>query len=49
LDNGFKVDIRGFAVHGEVLAFGALLYRGQMTNFRSVGGGLAAVFGRHSG
>ena len=49
LDNGFKVDIRGFAVDGEVLAFGARLYRGQMTNFRSVGGGLAAVFCRHAG
>ena len=48
LDNGFKVDIRGFAVHGVVLAFGARLYRGQMTNFRSVGGGLAAVFCRHA-
>lgn len=44
LDNGFKADLRVYAWHGKVLAFGARLYRGQLTNFRTPGGGLAAVF-----
>ncbi len=41
---GLKVDIRLFAVDGIPLAAAARLYRGQTTNFRSAGGGLAAVF-----
>lgn len=49
VENGFKVDIRAYAVRGRVLAFGARLYRGQMTNFRSDGGGLASVFCHHAG
>ena len=47
LENGFKVDIRAYAVRGQVLAFGARLYRGQITNFRTDGGGLASVFRHH--
>jgi hypothetical protein len=49
VESGFKVDIRAYAVRGRVLAFGARLYRGQMTNFRSDGGGLASVFCHHAG
>ncbi|KAF0219823.1 MAG: hypothetical protein FD176_3421 [Rhodospirillaceae bacterium] len=49
VESGFKVDIRAYAVGGRVLAFGARLYRGQMTNFRSDGGGLASVFRPHAG
>ncbi len=47
LDNGFKVDIRAYVDQGNVLAFGARLYQGQITNFRTPGGGLAAVFRTH--
>lgn len=49
VENGFKVDIRAYALRGQVLAFGARLYRGQVTNFRSDGGGLASVFCHHAG
>lgn len=48
LDNGFKLDVRAFAVDGQVLALGARLYRGQLTNFRTEGGGLTAVFRCHA-
>lgn len=48
LDNGFKADIRVYAGHGRVLTCGARLYRGQVTNFRTPGGGLAALFRSHA-
>lgn len=48
LDNGFKLDVRAFAVDGRVLTLGGRLYRGQLTNFRTLGGGLAAIFRCHA-
>ena len=39
-----KVDVRCYVYRGEIQLLGARLYRGQTTNFRSYGGGLAAVF-----
>jgi hypothetical protein len=39
-----KLDIRAYAYAGEVLLLAARLYRGQTTNFRTAGGGFAAVF-----
>jgi hypothetical protein len=40
----FKVDLRAVAYESEVVFFLARLYRGQTTNLRTVGGGLATVF-----
>ena len=40
----FKVDIRCYVYRGEIQLLGARMYRGQTTNFRTIGGGLAAVF-----
>ncbi len=40
----FKVDIRCYAYRGEIQSLGGRMYRGQTTNFRTTGGGLAAVF-----
>lgn len=40
----FKFDIRLFTYGGEVMMAGARLYRGQTTNFRTHGGGLAPVY-----
>lgn len=42
--HSFKVDIRCYAYRGEIQLLGARMYRGQTTNFRTDGGGLAAVF-----
>ena len=39
----FKVDIRNYVYNGKVLNIAARLYRGQVTNFRTLGGGFAAV------
>lgn len=39
-----KVDVRCYVYNGEIQLLGARLYRGQTTNFRTDGGGLAAVF-----
>ena len=39
----FKVDIRCYAYRGEVLLYAARIYQGQTTNFRTPGGGFAAV------
>jgi len=39
-----KLDIRCFAYAGEVQLMAARLYNGQTTNFRTPGGGFAAVF-----
>ena len=39
-----KVDFRCYAYCGEVQLIVARLYRGQTTNFRTLGGGFAAVF-----
>lgn len=38
-----KSDLRAYAYGGEVQLFAARLYRGQTTNFRTPGGGFAAV------
>lgn len=39
-----KLDVRCYVYDGEIQLLGARLYRGQTTNFRTHGGGLAAVF-----
>lgn len=39
-----KLDVRCYVYRGEIQLLGARLYRGQTTNFRTDGGGLAAVF-----
>ncbi len=39
-----KVDVRCYVYRGRIQLLGARLYRGQTTNFRTDGGGLAAVF-----
>ncbi len=39
-----KVDVRCYVYQREIQLLGARLYRGQTTNFRTDGGGLAAVF-----
>ena len=40
-----KVDLRNYCYRGEVQLVSARLYQGQTTNFRTPGGGFAAVFG----
>ena len=40
----FKVDVRCYVYRGRIQLLGARMYRGQTTNFRTDGGGLAAVF-----
>lgn len=42
--HAMKVDIRCFVYRGDIQLLGARMYRGQTTNFRTDGGGLAAVF-----
>jgi glutathione synthase/RimK-type ligase-like ATP-grasp enzyme len=39
-----KLDVRCYVYDGTVQLLGARMYRGQTTNFRTYGGGLAAVF-----
>jgi hypothetical protein len=39
-----KLDVRNFAYDGQVQLVAARLYHGQTTNFRTPGGGFAAVF-----
>jgi hypothetical protein len=39
-----KVDIRCYAYAGEIQLMAARLYQGQTTNFRTTGGGFAAVY-----
>ena len=39
-----KVDVRCYVYRGRIQLLGARMYRGQTTNFRTGGGGLAAVF-----
>lgn len=39
-----KVDLRCYAYRGQVQLLAARLYRGQTTNFRTLGGGFAPVF-----
>lgn len=39
-----KTDVRCYTYGGEIQLLGARLYRGQTTNLRTEGGGLAAVF-----
>ncbi len=38
-----RVDVRNYAMHGATWLRAARLYRGQTTNFRTVGGGFAPV------
>ncbi len=40
----FKVDIRSYVYEGRTQLLAARLYRGQTTNFRTRGGGFAAVY-----
>lgn len=39
-----KVDVRNYVYDGQVQLLGARMYQGQTTNFRTAGGGFAAVF-----
>ncbi len=41
---GLKADLRAFARDGRVVLLAARLYEGQITNFRTPGGGFAPVF-----
>ncbi|MBT8104203.1 MAG: hypothetical protein HKP05_01085 [Woeseiaceae bacterium] len=43
-DRALKLDVRCYTYRGSIQLIGARLYRGQTTNFRTDGGGLAAVF-----
>jgi hypothetical protein len=38
-----KFDVRAYAYRGEILLLGARVYRGQVTNLRSPGGGFSAI------
>jgi len=40
----YKADIRCYAYEGEIQLMAARLYQGQTTNFRTAGGGFAAVY-----
>ena len=39
----FKMDLRLFVYRAQLLGIAARLYRGQLTNLRTEGGGFAAV------
>lgn len=43
-ERSLKVDVRCYVYRGEIQLLGARMYEGQTTNFRTDGGGLAAVF-----
>lgn len=40
----FKFDIRAYTYKGEVILLGARVYKGQTTNFRTLGGGFMPIF-----
>lgn len=40
----FKIDVRNYAYEGRTHLMAARLYQGQTTNFRTAGGGFAAVY-----
>lgn len=42
--HALKLDVRCYVYNGKIQLLGARMYRGQTTNFRTEGGGLAAVF-----
>ncbi len=44
IETALKLDIRNYVYDGEVQLLAARLYQGQMTNFRTPGGGFAPVF-----
>ncbi|MBP6708572.1 MAG: hypothetical protein KA223_05390, partial [Candidatus Accumulibacter sp.] len=44
VEQDFKIDLRNYVYRGAVQLVSARLYRGQTTNFRTPGGGFAAVF-----
>lgn len=44
VEQDFKIDLRNYVYRGTVQLVAARLYRGQTTNFRTPGGGFAAVF-----
>ncbi len=44
-ETDLRADLRNFAMHGDTWLRAARLYRGQTTNFRTVGGGFAPVLG----
>lgn len=43
IEHDFKLDLRNYVYRGAVQLLSARLYRGQTTNFRTPGGGFAAV------
>ena len=44
IEQNLKLDLRNYVYRGEVQLVSARLYQGQTTNFRTPGGGFAAVF-----
>ena len=44
VEQDLKLDLRNYVYRGEVQLVSARLYQGQTTNFRTPGGGFAAVF-----
>ena len=44
MEQNLKLDLRNYVYRGEVQLVSARLYQGQTTNFRTPGGGFAAVF-----
>ncbi len=44
VEHDLKLDLRNYVYQGEVQLVSARLYQGQTTNFRTPGGGFAAVF-----
>jgi hypothetical protein len=44
VEQDLKIDLRNYVYRGEVQLVSARLYQGQTTNFRTRGGGFAAVF-----
>lgn len=48
-DDPLKVDIRCYAYGGDAVLYAARMYRGQTTNFRTLGGGFAPVLTDESG
>ena len=44
VEQDLKLDLRNYVYQGTVQLVSARLYQGQTTNFRTPGGGFAAVF-----
>lgn len=42
--NRYKIDIRAYTYQGDIILLAARLYRGQTTNFRTLGGGFSPIY-----